>query len=82
MCIVTFSYLKIDSKSELQGFNSSRLPTFTAEQKGIVAGSADFLGINFYSGGLVYWTGPSNINDISYYADKETGGYGDSAWYP
>merc|ERR1712156_675625 len=42
---------KIDTKSELQGFPESRLPTFTAEESAEILGSHDFLGINFYTAG-------------------------------
>ena len=60
---------KIDAKSEAQGFNESRLPTFTVNETAEISGSADFLGINHYTSHL---TRPfeSDIEDVSYFADQ------------
>merc|ERR1712123_522108 len=40
---------KIDEKSTQQGFEESRLPQFTEEESAMIAGSSDFLGMNFYT---------------------------------
>ncbi|XP_046643168.1 lactase-phlorizin hydrolase-like [Daphnia pulicaria] len=72
--------LKIGEKSAQQGFNQSRLPEFTAEQKLLVQGSADFLGINHYTS-LLTVNQPSNINDVSYESDQDLYSYYDSSWY-
>ncbi|XP_057373386.1 lactase/phlorizin hydrolase-like [Daphnia carinata] len=71
---------KIAEKSALQGFNQSRLPEFTEEQKIFVQGSADFLGINHYTSFLTQ-DKPSDINDVSYEADQDLYAYHDPSWY-
>jgi lactase-phlorizin hydrolase len=71
---------KIGEKSAQQGFNQSRLPEFTAEQKLLVQGSADFLGINHYTS-LLTVNQPSNINDVSYESDQDLYSYYDPSWY-
>jgi hypothetical protein len=43
-------------------------------------GSTDFLGLNFYSSGLVYPADKDIKNDISYDADKGNGGARDPTW--
>ena len=53
---------KIDAKSEAQGFTESRLPHFTEEESLEILGSADFLGLNFYTTSLVYPTPPDQID--------------------
>ena len=72
---------QIDTKSELQGFPESRLPTFTAEESAEILGSHDFLGINFYTSGLGF-AQEGDITDISYWADKDAGAKPDPKWYP
>nr|CAH0099623.1 unnamed protein product [Daphnia galeata] len=72
--------LKIGEKSAQQGFNQSRLPEFTAEQKLLVKSSADFLGINHYTS-LLTVNRPSDINDISYESDQDLYSYYDPSWY-
>ncbi|CAG0888912.1 unnamed protein product [Cyprideis torosa] len=72
--------LRIDRKSEEQGFSQSRLPYFTEEEKDMISGTADFLGINYYTGAVV---GPSDndINWVSYFADSDTYSYMDDSWF-
>ena len=48
-------------KSAAQGFNKSRLPEFTDNQKLIVQGSGDFVGLNYYTSYLT----ANKIQDIS-----------------
>jgi len=43
----------IDAKSELEGRNSSRLPSFDANWTEIITGSTDFIGLNHYTTNLV-----------------------------
>ena len=62
--------LKIAEKSQLQGFNQSRLPTFTDSQKVMVANSADFMGINHYSSAYVR-DQTSDSQNVDYYADQD-----------
>ena len=60
----------MDLNSEQQGFEESRLPTFTAEESAEVAGAFDFLGMNVYSTDLTY-PGPG-YTGVSWYDDKDT----------
>lgn len=43
-----------DYPDSLKQCAASNLPSFTAEQKELLKGSLDFLGINFYTGKYVY----------------------------
>jgi len=70
----------IDAKSKTQGLKESRLPKFTEEESKELAGSADFIGLNFYTSQLVIpakedSTKPSLTTDD----DLET--YQDETWY-
>ena len=73
--------MQIDTKSEIQGFEESRLPTFTANETAEIMQSSDFLGINYYTSSVVY-TEASDIDCIDYYCDKDVGSYQDETWYP
>ena len=75
------NFMQIDTKSEDQGFEESRLPTFTANETAEIMQSSDFLGINYYTSSLVY-PEVSDINCIDYYCDKDVGSYQDETWYP
>ena len=72
--------LKIDLNSELQGFEESRLPTFTEAESAEIGGAFDFLGMNVYSTNLTY-PGPGDVTSVSWYADKDTSVTDDAAWY-
>jgi len=71
---------KIDMKSEQQGFEESRLPSFTPEESEMIAGSSDFLGMNFYTANVVY-PEESDIANVDYYADPDVASYKDDTWY-
>jgi len=71
---------KIDEKSEAQGFPESRLPSFTEEESAMIAGSSDFLGINFYTSNIVY-PKESDIEDVSYFADPDVAAEQHESWY-
>nr|CAH0099626.1 unnamed protein product [Daphnia galeata] len=71
---------KVGDKSAQQGFNQSRLPEFTAEQKVLVQGSADFFGLNYYTSYLT----ANKIQDISiidYGYDQDIESYSDPTCY-
>ena len=71
---------KIDQKSAQQGFKDSRLPKFTEEESAMIAGSSDFLGLNFYTSNIVY---PEErpVEEVSYFSDSDVGSTQDQAWY-
>ena len=50
----------------------SRLPQFSEEDSKMLAGSYDFIGMNFYTSDLV-WPQESDINDVSYWSDQDIG---------
>ncbi|XP_066583892.1 myrosinase 1-like [Prorops nasuta] len=57
-------------KSISQNFETSRLPSFTREEIEFIRGSADFLGVNYYTSRLV--KAKKYYNDVvNYYADSE-----------
>jgi len=75
---------KIAEKSEQQGFNTTRLPEFTEQEKSEISGSSDFLGINHYTTGLVF---PTNLdspdNDkMGWPYDSGVSCTVDKKWYP
>lgn len=39
----------VDSKTQKQGYNVSRLPYFTEEEKHTIKGTLDYLGLNCYT---------------------------------
>jgi len=64
-----------------QGFDESRLPHFTEEEAQLIAGSTDFLGINFYTASL-FWPEEGSIDDVSYFADQDVSSKQPDTWYP
>ena len=72
--------MKIDEKSQAQGFNESRLPSFTPEETIMVAQSSDFMGINFYTSELVYPV-DEGTEEISYYKDDDAELVRDPNWF-
>ena len=72
--------MKIDEKSEVQGFEESRLPHFSDEDSAMILGSSDFLGINFYTTNYAY-PEISDLEDVSWTADQDVGNYQDEYWY-
>ena len=52
--LLKFVRLKIDDKSEAQGFEESRLPHFSDEDSAMILGSSDFLGINWSGSDLAF----------------------------
>ena len=56
------------------------MPTFTAEDSAMILGSADFLGLNYYTGHITY-PFEDDINVVSYNTDKDLRTYQDPKWY-
>ena len=77
-------FFQIGEKSEQQGYNASRLPEFTAEEKAEIAGSSDFLGINHYTTSLVFPMDPDSPDSdkIGYPYDSGVQSTIDKKWYP
>ena len=72
----------VDRKSTEQGYQSSRLPTFTPEESVMILNSSDFLGVNMYTSQLVYpkdETVPKEEASKNY--DDDVFQYQDPDWY-
>lgn len=70
---------RIKGKSEAEGRPWSRLPSFTAEQKTRLKGSADFIALNYYTSRLAQrrtW----DTDEISWWADSDLDGPVDPEW--
>lgn len=70
---------QIQEKSDAAGLPESRLPTFSQEDSAIVLGTADFLGINYYTGRIAY--DQNEGNQPNYFTDDDVAQYADSNWY-
>lgn len=64
----------------MQGFNRSRLPEFTEEEKQMLKGSSDFFGLNYYTSSLVEHIA-YGVSNTSFEADMGTLAFYDSSWY-
>eukprot|EP00091_Calanus_sinicus_P010273 TRINITY_DN24023_c0_g1_i1.p1 TRINITY_DN24023_c0_g1~~TRINITY_DN24023_c0_g1_i1.p1 ORF type:complete len:156 (+),score=38.99 TRINITY_DN24023_c0_g1_i1:26-469(+) len=70
----------IGNRSEAQGFEVSRLPEFSAEEKVLLKGSVDFLGLNTYTSDLAEpYDFP--IDEVSAAADNGAYYTKDPSWY-
>jgi lactase-phlorizin hydrolase len=70
----------IGNRSEAQGFDISRLPAFNSEEKQLLKGSSDFLGLNMYTSDLVRpFHFPNFI--VSAAADNGAIYFKDKTWY-
>lgn len=69
----------IEKKSVQQGFKKSRLPAFSKEEIDSIKGSADFLGLNYYSTFLV-----QNVEEpmetLGYESDAQVKLHQDENW--
>ncbi len=72
---------KIDAKSKTQGLPKSRLPEFSPEDAEEIAGTSDFLGINFYTASIVTPKEAPDDYDINYFADSDIHSYQDETWH-
>uniref|UniRef100_A0A2C9K7J0 Cytosolic beta-glucosidase n=1 Tax=Biomphalaria glabrata TaxID=6526 RepID=A0A2C9K7J0_BIOGL len=69
----------VAEKSRRQGFNSSRLPEFTQEEKSLNKGAYDFLGMNHYTSTLVS-NQPRPDSQPSYEQDQDINTMADPCW--
>jgi len=67
----------IDAKSEAEGRNSSRLPTFDSVWTLLINGSVDFLGLNHYS---THYVLPTDGTNDWLWGDAEISFEGNDAW--
>lgn len=69
----------VENKSLQQGFKKSRLPAFTKDEIDYIRGTADFLGVNFYSTFLVQNV-EEPTNKVGYEQDSQVKIYQDEKW--
>jgi lactase-phlorizin hydrolase len=69
----------IDAKSEAEGREESRLPSFDVGWTYIINGTLDFYGLNHYSSHYVF---PSTGGSPGWDGDKDTAGCSDPSWPP
>lgn len=70
----------VAKKSAEQGFQRSRLPTFTPEEVAFVRGTSDFFGLNHYTTQLVSAKKDLDFPVPSYAGDVGVSAYVDSNW--
>ncbi|XP_056630382.1 lactase/phlorizin hydrolase-like [Diorhabda sublineata] len=70
----------IADRSEKQGFEKSRLPVFTDEQVEFIKGTADFLGVNYYTTRMVQHTTDPQTMVYDWIADMEIHSYQKDEW--
>ncbi|OWK00146.1 LCT [Cervus elaphus hippelaphus] len=70
---------KVGNRSELQHLATSRLPSFTEEEKQYIAATADVFCLNTYSSRIVQHTTP-RLNPPSYTSDQELLEREDTSW--
>ncbi|XP_047578460.1 lactase/phlorizin hydrolase [Lutra lutra] len=70
---------KVGNRSELQHLATSRLPSFTEEEKRYIRGTADVFCLNTYYSRIVQHRTP-RLNPPSYEDDRETTETEDSSW--
>ncbi|XP_032335258.1 lactase-phlorizin hydrolase isoform X1 [Camelus ferus] len=70
---------KVGNRSELQHLATSRLPSFTEEEKRYIRATADVFCLNTYSSRIVQYATPS-LNPPSYEDDQEMTQKEDTSW--
>ncbi|XP_060595948.1 lactase/phlorizin hydrolase-like [Ruditapes philippinarum] len=70
----------IHEKSILQGYNKSRLPEFTDDEKREINGTFDFFGLNHYSSGYVTSDKKTDLKAANYYDDQDKRDISDPTW--
>ncbi|ERL91732.1 hypothetical protein D910_09059 [Dendroctonus ponderosae] len=71
---------RVDMRSALQGFNQSRLPVFTDEEKEELKGSYDFLAVNMYTTVLATDMEEAPIEEIGLGSDFRVHTYQPDDW--
>ncbi|XP_055610855.1 myrosinase 1-like [Uranotaenia lowii] len=72
---------RVDENSRKEGFSTSRLPKFTAEEMVKLKGSTDYFGLNTYTSYIVYKnTDPQSFPKPSFVNDVNIHSYQDPSW--
>ncbi|KAF7267972.1 hypothetical protein GWI33_018848 [Rhynchophorus ferrugineus] len=64
---------RIASRSQLEGFESSRLPTFTEEEKQIINGTVDYMCVNIYTSSMASASAEPVIKPLNPDRDSDIG---------
>ncbi|KAG8430619.1 hypothetical protein GDO86_020290 [Hymenochirus boettgeri] len=70
---------QVANKSDLQNLKSSRLPSFTEEEKAYIQGTADVFCINIYTSKIVRHKTPM-LNPPTFVNDRDTGEEDNPSW--
>lgn len=70
----------IEKRSTLQGFEHSRLPTFTEKEIEYLKGTVDLLGVNCYSAGIARHVDQPEITTVGWSEDQEVYTYVPDDW--
>ncbi|XP_051776283.1 lactase-like protein isoform X1 [Erpetoichthys calabaricus] len=70
----------ITKKSAQQGLTTSRLPTFSSQEKSYIKGTSDFLGIGHFTTRYVTQKNIPAINSPSFYSDRDLAELVDPQW--
>lgn len=71
---------RVAYRSELEGYNSSRLPAFSAEEVSNIRGTYDFLALNHYTTYMVAATDEPAIGAPSWELDAGGNAYQKDTW--
>ena len=72
---------KVAQKSALQGYNQSRLPEFTEEEKSYIQNTADYFGLNTYTTSLTLPVPEVSLPlPVSYWLDQDVLPFKDQDW--
>lgn len=76
---------RVAERSAQEGFQRSRLPTFTSEEINFIKGTSDYFGLNHYSSDMV--AGPVNLDEScpiedvpNFWLDQCTWSWKDPSW--
>nr|AHZ59666.1 glycoside hydrolase family 1 [Phyllotreta striolata] len=70
----------VKKRSLAQGYNRSRLPEFSQQQKELVKGTYDFLGLNYYTARYIKPDPDTPVDGKGYDFDSETTTFVDPHW--
>lgn len=75
------NFVDVGRKSVQQGFSTSRLPTFSPQEKSYIKGTCDFLGIgHFTTRYITQKNSPSSRSTSSYFLDRDLAELVDPRW--